>query len=77
MVLKQGGTLTLLGLTLGMVGAFGLTRLLESQLYEVSTSDPWTFVLASAFLALVALMACWVPARRATAVDPVAALREE
>jgi ABC-type antimicrobial peptide transport system permease subunit len=60
MVLKQGGTLTLLGLALGMVGAFGLTRLLESQLYEVSTSDPWTFVLASAFLAIVALAACWV-----------------
>jgi putative ABC transport system permease protein len=77
MVLRQGGALALVGLGVGLVGAFGLTRFLSSQLYEVSATDPRTFVLASAFLALVALAACWVPAMRATAVDPVAALREE
>jgi len=77
MVLGQGGTLTLIGLTLGIVGAFGLTRLLASQLYEVSATDPRAFVLAAGFLALVALAACWVPALRATGVDPVAALRDE
>lgn len=77
MVLREGGGLALTGLALGVAGALGLTRMLQSQLYEVSTTDPLTFVVAPAFLALVAMAACWLPARRATAVDPVAALRED
>jgi putative ABC transport system permease protein len=77
MVLREGGGLALAGLALGIAGALGLTRLLQSQLYEVSVTDPLTFVVAPLFLALVALVACWLPARRATAVDPVAALRED
>ena len=77
MVLRQGGFLALVGVVFGVGGAFGLTRYLQSQLYEISATDPRTFVVAPAFLALVALVACFVPARRATKVDPVTALREE
>jgi predicted permease len=77
MVLRQGSVLAGAGLVLGVGGAFGLTRLLSSQLYEVSATDPGTFLLAPLFLAGVALLACVVPARRATRVDPVQALRAE
>jgi len=77
MVLRQGGGLALVGLSLGVAGSFLLTRLLSAQLYEVSATDPQTFILAPLFLAVVALAACYVPARRATAVDPVSALRED
>jgi putative ABC transport system permease protein len=77
MVLRQGGGLALVGLAIGVVGAFGLTRLLASQLYEVSVTDARTFLVAPLFLAAVALAACYLPARRATSVDPVAALRED
>jgi predicted permease len=77
MILRQGTALAGAGLVLGVAGAMGLTRLLSSQLYEVSTTDAQTFVLAPLFLAAVALIACFLPARRATRVDPVQALREE
>ncbi|MGD8729066.1 MAG: ABC transporter permease [Gemmatimonadota bacterium] len=77
MVLRQGGGLALLGLFIGVAGSFALTRLLASQLYEVSPTDARTFVLAPLFLAFVSLAACWLPAQRATAVDPVAALRSD
>ena len=77
MVLKQGGVLAGLGLVIGVASSFGLTRLLAAQLYEVSTTDPGAFVFAPLFLALVAIAACYFPARRATRVDPVSALREE
>ena len=77
MVIRQGGGMAGLGLGLGILGAFGLTRLLGSQLYQVSSSDPGTFVAAPLFLGAVALAACFLPARRATRVDPVTALREE
>ena len=77
MVLKQGAALAGLGLVIGVAGAFGLTRFLTAQLYEVGTTDPGAFVLAPLFLALVATAACYLPARRATRVDPVTALREE
>ncbi|MFW6199559.1 MAG: FtsX-like permease family protein, partial [Gemmatimonadota bacterium] len=77
MVIRQGGGMAGVGLVLGILGAFGLTRLLSSQLYQVSSSDPRTFVAAPLFLGAVALAACFLPARRATRVDPVTALREE
>ena len=66
-----------LGLVIGVAGSFGLTRFLTAQLYEVSTTDPGAFVIAPLFLALVAIAACYFPARRATQVDPVTALRED
>lgn len=77
MMLAQGTTLAGAGLILGLGGAIGLTRFLSSQLFEVSATDTRTFVLAPLFLAAVALLACFLPARRATRVDPVQALKED
>jgi len=76
LVLRQGAALAGTGLAVGVLGALGLTRFLGAQLYEVGTLDPRTFVAVPLFLGLVALLACWIPARRATRVDPVEALRE-
>ncbi|MFY9611400.1 MAG: FtsX-like permease family protein [Blastocatellia bacterium] len=77
LVLGQGLTLTMLGTVLGSVGAYGLTRLMESLLFGVSATDPLTYVVVAVLVALVALMACYIPARRATRVDPMVALRYE
>ena len=77
LVLRQGGFLAVAGVVIGIVGALGLSRYLSAQLYEVSATDPRTFVAAPLFLAMVAMLACYLPARRATRVDPVTALREE
>ena len=77
LVLRQGMRMTLLGLLIGLAGAFGLTRLLSGMLYGVEPGDPLTFTLVSALLAAVALLACWLPARSATRVDPMIALRYE
>jgi macrolide transport system ATP-binding/permease protein len=77
MVLKQGVMLTLIGLGIGLLAALGLSQLMSSVLYEVSATDIFTFVLVPLLLASVALLACLVPARRATKVDPMVALRYE
>ncbi|MFN7949880.1 MAG: ABC transporter permease [Blastocatellia bacterium] len=77
MVLGQGLRLSLVGVALGLAGAFGLARLLGSLLYDVSASDPWLFGTITTALLLVALLACWIPARRATKADPLIALRSE
>ncbi|MDB6055197.1 MAG: permease [Verrucomicrobiales bacterium] len=77
LVIKQGLGLSALGLTLGLVGAFGATRLLKSFLYNVQPLDPTTFSIVVGLLGAVALIACWLPTRRATMVNPVVALRAE
>ena len=77
LVMSQGARLTLLGVMVGLVAASGLTRLMQGMLYGVSPLDPVTFIMVGVALALVALLATYFPARRATRVDPVVALRAE
>ncbi|HYX72221.1 MAG TPA: FtsX-like permease family protein, partial [Nitrososphaera sp.] len=91
LVIWQGMKLVLLGLAVGALGGYAFNRLLASQyfektswqaqmaeqLYGVKGTDPITFTLIASLLALVALVACWIPARRATRIDPLAALRQE
>ncbi len=77
MVVQQGMKLTIIGVVLGIIGAIGFTRLLESLLFEVKATDPLTFAGVAISLSLVALLACWLPARRAANVDPLIALRSE
>jgi putative ABC transport system permease protein len=77
MVLRQGLLLALVGIGLGVFAALGLMRLLSTLLYQVSTNDLGTFAIVSGALFAVALLACYLPARRATKVDPLVALRYE
>jgi ABC-type antimicrobial peptide transport system permease subunit len=77
MVLAQGARLALYGMTLGLALALGLSGVFRSFLYEVSPTDPWTFAGVPLVLGGVLLLACYVPARRATRLDPMAALRTE
>jgi predicted permease len=77
LMLRQGAWLIVAGVALGLAGAFAATRLITSFLYQVSPTDPLTFVLAALLLASVALLASYIPARRATKVDPMVALRSE
>jgi putative ABC transport system permease protein len=77
LVLRQGLVLGLIGVAVGALASFGLTRFLGNLLFEVQPQDPLTFVSVSAVMLLVALVACYLPARRAMAVDPVKALRHE
>jgi putative ABC transport system permease protein len=77
MVVRQGMSLVLIGIGLGLGVALALTRLMKTLLFGVSATDPMTFTSIALLLAFVALLACWIPARRATKVDPITALRSE
>jgi ABC-type antimicrobial peptide transport system permease subunit len=77
MILRQGVALVVLGAVAGLTAAVGVTRLLKSLLYEVRPTDPFTFALVACVLILVGTIACFIPARRATRVDPMEALRCE
>ncbi|HKD45102.1 MAG TPA: ABC transporter permease, partial [Candidatus Angelobacter sp.] len=77
LVLRQGAKMAFVGVAAGVAGALGLTRLMANQLFGVTAHDPLTFVAVATLLMLVALLACYLPARRAVRVDPIIALRYE
>jgi len=77
LVIRRGMLLTMVGVGLGLAGSFGLTRLISSLLFGVSATDIGTFGAVSSLLFVIALLACWLPARRASRVDPIVALRTE
>jgi putative ABC transport system permease protein len=77
LVVRQGLLLTVAGVVIGLAGALAVTRLLTSLLFGITSTDPIAYTAVSLLLVLVAFIACWVPARRATRLDPMAALRYE
>jgi putative ABC transport system permease protein len=77
LVIRRGAVLAVIGLVIGLFGAFVLTRCMSGLLFQISPTDPLTFVCVSLLLAGVALLASYIPARRATKIDPMKALRYE
>lgn len=77
LVVRQGVTLAMIGVVVGVIGAFGVTRVIASLLYNVTPSDPISFIGVALFLTVIAFVASYLPARRATTVDPIVALRNE
>jgi ABC-type antimicrobial peptide transport system permease subunit len=77
LIILQGANLIGLGIGIGLAAAFAVSRIMRGLLYNVSSTDPTTYLLVPLFLVLVALAACLIPARRATRVDPLVALRNE
>ena len=77
LTLKEGGFLALVGIVAGSIGALGLNRILSSMLYEVKTAELDTLVLVAILVGVTSLIACYIPARKASVVDPTIALRSE
>jgi ABC-type antimicrobial peptide transport system permease subunit len=77
LVVRDGIRLTVIGVILGLAGAFAAARVLKSMFYGISSTDPLTFIVIPLLLIFVALLACWIPARLATRVDPLVILRNE
>ena len=77
LVVRQGVTLALVGVAVGVIGAFGITRVIASLLYNVTPGDPVSFIGVALFLTVIAFVASYLPARRATTVDPIVALSNE
>jgi putative ABC transport system permease protein len=77
LVVGQGLRLSLLGVGFGLAAALVLSRVLQTLLFEVKPSDPFTFAAVGLILMMVALFSCWLPVRRATRIDPIVALRYE
>ena len=77
LVLRQGVKLVGIGIVIGLIGSWALTRVLTTMLFQVKATDPLTFLAVPLVLVAVALLACWMPARYAAKVDPITALRYE
>ena len=77
MIVREGVRLVAIGVMVGMTIAIGVSRVIQSMLFVISARDATTFVLVPSILTLVAVLACWIPARRATRIDPSTALRDE
>jgi putative ABC transport system permease protein len=77
MILAKGVRVVAVGILIGLFASYGLTRFLASQIWGVSVTDPWTFVMVAIMISLVGLTACLLPARSAARVDPLVALRYE
>lgn len=77
LIVRQGMSMALIGLSVGLIAALAATRLVKALLYETGAKDPLTFLFVSLLLLVVAFVACYFPARRATRVDPMVALRCE